>query len=90
MAPTHDIHRTGAVAGDSRSGPPVMEPNRHGSHAMGHSGHGWMMLVCCIPMLAIAVALVATGTVSAGFLLVALACPAMMFVMMRGMHGGNH
>ena len=57
---------------------------------MGHSGHGWMMLVCCIPMLAIAVALVATGTVSAGFLLVALACPAMMFVMMRGMHGGNH
>ena len=40
MALTHDIHRAGAIAGDSRSGPPVMEPNRHGSHAMGHSGHG--------------------------------------------------
>ena len=29
MALTHDIHRAGAIAGDSRSGPPVMEPNRH-------------------------------------------------------------
>jgi hypothetical protein len=27
----------------------------------GHGGHGWMMIVCCIPMLVIAVALVATG-----------------------------
>jgi hypothetical protein len=49
-----------------------------------------MMLICCVPMLVIALVLVATGVVSVGFLLVALACPAMMFLMMRGMQGGNH
>jgi hypothetical protein len=49
-----------------------------------------MMLICCVPMLVIALVLVATGVVSVGFLLVALACAAMMFLMMRGMHGGNH
>jgi hypothetical protein len=54
----------------------------------GHTGgHGWMMVVCCIPMLVIAVALVATGVVSTGFLLWAVACTAMMFVMMRMMGG---
>ena len=90
MALTHDTHGAGAAAGDSRSGQPVMDQTGHRLHAAGHSGHGWMMLACCIPMLAIAVALVATGTASVGVLLLALACPAMMFVMMRGMHGGDH
>ena len=52
--------------------------------------HGWMMIACCIPMLAIAGFLVATGVVSAGFLLVAVACTVMMALMMRGMsHGGS-
>jgi hypothetical protein len=40
----------------------------------------------CIPMLVIAIALVATGTVGAGWLLGALMCTAMMAMMMRGMH----
>jgi len=51
----------------------------------GHRGHGWMMIACCIPMLVIAVVLVATGVLSAGFLLVAVGCTAMMALMMRGM-----
>ena len=57
----------------------------------GHSRHGWLMLACCIPMLAIAIALVATKVVSVGFLFVAASCVAMMALMMRGMgHGGGH
>ena len=56
----------------------------------GHGGHGWMMIACCIPMLVIAAVLVATGVASPGFLLVAVACTAMMAMMMRGMgHGGS-
>ena len=56
----------------------------------GHGGHGWMMIACCIPMLVIAVALVATGVASAGFLLVAIMCTVMMAAMMAGMsHGGG-
>lgn len=51
-------------------------------------GHGhWLMLACCVPLVAIAVVLVATGVVSAGLLVAALACMAMMgammFLMMR-------
>ena len=56
----------------------------------GRGGHGWMMVACCIPMLAVAIGLVAAGVVSAGFLLVALECPAMMALMMRGMDHGGH
>jgi len=47
-----------------------------------------MMIVCCIPMLVIAVALVAAGVVSTGFLFLAVGCTAMMFLMMRMMMGG--
>lgn len=54
-------------------------------------GHGWMMMMCCIPMVAIAIALVATGVASSGFLLTAGLCVGMMFMMMRMMnHGGGH
>jgi hypothetical protein len=49
-----------------------------------------MMIACCIPMLVIAIALVTTGVVSAGFLILALVCTAMTALMMRGMgHGGG-
>ena len=63
--------------------------HEHAVHPAGHSAHRWLMLICCIPMLAIAIALVVSGAVSVSFLLAALACPAMMFVMMREMHGGS-
>lgn len=50
-----------------------------------HGGHGWMMIICCIPMLLIAAGLVVTGAASPSFLFVALACTAMMALMMRAM-----
>ena len=53
----------------------------------GHGGHGWMMIACCIPMLVIAVVLVATGVAGAGFIFAAIMCTAMMWMMMRGMSG---
>jgi len=55
----------------------------------GHGGHSrWMMMACCVPMLAIAVAIVASGA-GTGFLFVAILCTAMMALMMRGMSGGK-
>lgn len=48
------------------------------------------MLACCVPMLVIAVVLVATGVVGYGFIIVGVACTVMMAAMMRGMsHGGG-
>lgn len=44
------------------------------------------MVACCIPMLVIVGVLVATGVVGWGFVLLALACTALMAFMMRGMH----
>ena len=64
-------------------------PN-HGDHQSpnnAHRGHGLMMIACCIPMLVIAVVLVASGAASPGFLLVAIGCTAMMAMMMRAMPG---
>jgi len=60
-------------------------PSGHHGHG-GHGGHGWMMIACCIPMLVIAIALVATGAVGFGWLFGALMCTAMMAMMMRAMH----
>ena len=54
------------------------------------SGHGWMMMLCCVPMVVLAVALVATGVARVGFLFTAVLCVVMMAMMMRGMnHSGN-
>ena len=74
---------------DTRQDPPV-----HPDEAQ-ESGHGhWAMIACCIPMLVIAVVLVATGVAGPGFILVAVMCTAMMALMMRGMsgtdRGGHH
>ena len=67
---------------------PADEPNP-GTHDGHPGGHSWMML-CCIPMAVIAVVLVATGIVGAGFLLTVALCMGMMAVMMRGMnHNGT-
>ncbi len=62
------------------------DPARHESK---RGGHGFMMIACCIPMLAIAGVLVATGVANPGFLFVAVACTVMMATMMRGMHGAS-
>lgn len=69
------------------------QPHTHpagGHRASGHRDHGWMMIACCIPMIVIAIALVAAGVASPGFLFAAFGCTAMMALMMRGMnHGGG-
>lgn len=49
-----------------------------------------MMIICCIPMLVIALALVASGVASAGFLLLAVGCTVMMALMMRAMGDRGH
>lgn len=54
-----------------------------------HGGHGLMMLVCCIPMLAIAGLLLLTGAAGSGVILAALLCTAMMAAMMFAMPGGH-
>jgi hypothetical protein len=48
------------------------------------------MVACCIPMLVTAVALVVTGVVSAGFIVFAVLCTAMMVFMHKGMGHGGH
>ena len=61
------------------------------AQANSHSGHRWMMIACCIPMLVIAGILVATGVASPGFLVIAVGCTLMMALMMGGMsHGGGN
>lgn len=59
--------------------------SEHDEHGGGHSH--WMMVACCVPMIVIAIALVATGVVGAGFLLVAVGCLLMMALMMGAMMG---
>lgn len=76
MTTPYDPHRV------PHQGPAA--PNRHGSPGRS-SGHGWMMIACCIPMLVIATVLVATGAAGIGFLLAAIMCTAMMALMMAGM-----
>lgn len=64
------------------------EPEHHEDG--GHRGHGrWMMIACCIPMLVIAIVLVATGVVGSGIFIIAVACTLMMALMMGGMSRGG-
>ena len=56
----------------------------------GHGGHRMMMIACCVPMLVIFGVLVATGVAGSGFILYALACTAMMAMMMFMMPGDRH
>ena len=55
-----------------------------------HAGHRWMMLICCIPMVAIVVLLIVSGAAGSGALLWALGCVAMMAAMMFMMPGGHN
>ena len=79
------------MTGQQAPGPVRREHRSRDSRGgTGRGGHGWMMIACCVPMLVIAIALVAAHVVSIGFLAVALACTAMMALMMSGMgHGGS-
>ena len=72
---------------------PLEVGHNHASPHTGHSahdGHRWMMLICCIPMVAIVVLLVVSGTAGSGALLWALGCVAMMTAMMFIMPGGHN
>ena len=51
-------------------------------------GHHWLMIACCIPMLAIAGAIALSGA-GFGFFVIAVACTAMMGAMMGAMSGGD-
>lgn len=55
-----------------------------------HGGHRWMMLICCVPMIAIVLLLIVSGTAGSGALLWALGCVAMMAAMMFMMPGGHN
>ena len=60
-------------------------PAGHGHHG----GHGFLMLACCIPMIGIAMVLVATGVAGSGALIGALLCTVMLAAMMSAMPGGH-
>lgn len=60
-----------------------------GTDPSGHRGHShWMMIACCVPMLLVAVFLLAGG-VGLAALIPFLFCAAMMVVMMRAMGDGR-
>lgn len=64
------------------------DPQKHPQNAPTHGGHRWMMLLMCLPLVAIGVWQFATGGGWAP-LLGGLACFAMMAVMHLGM-GSSH
>ncbi len=55
----------------------------------GHSGHRWMMVACCIPMLVIVGILIATGIAGTGAVIFAAVCLGAMALMMYAMPGGH-
>ena len=78
----HDGVGPNALGNPSESHDPV-EP------AAGGWGHRLLMLACCIPMLVVVFALVASGVAGAGSIIFALLCVAMMAAMMFMMPGGH-
>lgn len=52
-------------------------------------GHRWMMIACCIPMLAVFGVLIATGVAGAGAITFVVVCIALMGLMMFAMPGGR-
>ena len=56
----------------------------------GHGGHRWMMIACCIPMVLVVGALVASGVAGAGAIMFAVVCVGMMALMMFAMPGDKH
>lgn len=77
----HCAQRDGVPTGD--------RPARDG-HG-GHGGHKWMMMLMCVPMVAVAGYLIVFRQASLSTLLPALMCVGMMLVMHLGLggHGGH-
>ncbi|MGY5080900.1 hypothetical protein ACWIGX_28045 [Streptomyces nigrescens] len=75
-------HEPGRQPPDMPKPPTRQQGRRRGSR-------GWIMLACCIPLVIIVFVLAATGVVDFGFGFVAIACLAMMALMMRGMGGSG-
>lgn len=73
--------------GDLADNAPAPE-DQHGSGHR-HGGHRLMMIACCIPMIVVALLLVATGVAGSGILAIALLCTALMAAMMVVMPGGH-
>ena len=90
--PEDGPHRDHAGAGtDQHVGHQPDHPSAQQSHDHGgHAGHKWMMIACCVPMLVIAIALVASGTVGAGVIVLAVGCTLIMVLMMGGIGGHGH
>lgn len=82
----HDTNKNLSTSSAPGEGPTA--PAGHEAHGA-HSGHSWMMMACCVPMLIIVVVLVATGVASAGLLFGAVLCIAMMGMMMKMMGHGD-
>lgn len=55
----------------------------------GRSGHRWMMLACCVPMLVLVGVLLVTGVAGTGVIVFGALCVAMMGLMMFAMPGGH-
>lgn len=85
----HGSHPVQPVQWAPPSTPPDPEPLAADT-ASSHRGHGLMMLVCCIPMIVIAIVLVVTGVAGTGAIVWALLCTAMMAAMMIAMPGHRH
>ena len=86
MKSEHDTNKNPLASSAPGEGPAAHAGHEtHGAH----SGHSWMMMACCVPMLIIVVVLVATGVASAGLLFGAVLCIAMMGMMMKMMGHGD-
>jgi len=85
---THHDHLTTSI--DPHAGHETGSSSAQPGHAGRGHGHHWMMMACCVPMLVIAVALVATGTAGAGTIVWAIGCTLLMALMMGGMGGHGH
>lgn len=56
----------------------------------GGSSHRWLMSACCVPMVLIVGALIATGAAGTGAIVFAAICLGMMALMMFAMPGGHN
>ena len=91
-----DAGRAPRASGQPPEGPAQHQRNaRDGSYRGqqrpgAHRGpHRWMMIACCIPMVVLAIALVASGTANAGALVIALLCTLAMALMLGGLGGSG-